>query len=170
MHAKISTTTFIIARTFFCNLLLILPNIRYAVEKKKTQVILSALWPLTCNSTWPQHTSQMFADYCGPRQTKPWEIIKQGLLQSQGELYPFQTIFNCHSRDQLLEFCTSFYEVISREFLVKGNFKHTLFSREHWYLQDSNSQPLAPKARAVLIELIWLQVVSYPFLKHRDKV
>ena len=96
---------------------------------KKMQVILSALCPLTCNSTWPQHTLQMFADHCGPRQTIPWETINQGLLQPQGELYPIQTIFNHRSRDQLLEFRTSFYETISSLFLVQGNFKHTQFSR-----------------------------------------
>ena len=90
------------------------------------------------------------------RITIPWETIKQGLLQPQGELYPFQTIFNHRSRDQLLEFRTSFYETISSEFLVQGNFKHTQFSREHWNWPDSNSQPLAPKASAVSIELTWL--------------
>ena len=62
--------------------------------KKKTQVILSALRPLTCNSMWPQHTLQMFADHYGPRQTIPWETINQGLLQPQGELYPIQTILS----------------------------------------------------------------------------
>ena len=123
---------------------------------KKTQVILSALRPLTCNYTRPQHTLQMFADHCGPRQTIPWETINQGLLQPQGELYPIQTTFNHRSWDQLLEFCTSFYETISSEFLVQGNFKHTQFSRVHWYWRDSNSQPLAPKASAVSIELTWL--------------
>ena len=30
--------------------------------KTKKQVILSALCPLLCNSMWPQHTLQMFAD------------------------------------------------------------------------------------------------------------
>ena len=122
-------------------------------HKKKPQVILSALCPLLCNSTWPQHTLQMFADHCGPRQTIPWETINQGLLQ--GEMYPIQTIFNHRSRDQLLEFRTSFYETISSEFLVQGNFKHTQFSWEHWHWRDSNSQPLAPKASTVSIELTW---------------
>ena len=61
------------------------------------QVILSALYSLLCNSTRPQHTLQMFADHCGPRQTIPWETINQGLLQPQGELYPIQTIYNHHS-------------------------------------------------------------------------
>ena len=42
---------------------------------------------LTCNSTRPQHTLQMFADHYGPRQTIPWETINQGLLQPQGELF-----------------------------------------------------------------------------------
>ena len=94
--------------------------------------------------------------HCGPSQTIPWETLNQGLLQPQGELYPIQTIFNHRSRDQLLEFRTSFYETISSEFLVQGNFKHTQFSRENWYWRDSNSQPLAPKASAVSIELTWL--------------
>ena len=127
-------------------------------KKKKTQVILSALCPLLCNSTRPQHTLQMFADHCGPRQTIPWETIYQGLLQPQGELYPIQTIFNHRSRDQLLEFRTSFYETISSEFLVQGNFKHTQFLREHWNWRDSNTQPLAPKASTISIELTWLLV------------
>ena len=119
-------------------------------------MILSALCPLLCNSTRPQHTLQTFADHCGPRQTIPWETINQGLLQPQGELYPIQTIYNPRSRDQLLEFRTSFYETISSEFLVQGNFKHTQFSREHWYWRDSNSQPLTPKVSAVSIKLTWL--------------
>ena len=85
-----------------------------------------------------------------------WETINQGLLQPQGELYPIQTIFNHRSRDQLLEFRTSFYETISSEFLVQGNFKHTQFSREHWHWRNSNSQPHAPRASAVSIELTWL--------------
>ena len=101
-------------------------------------MILSALCPLLCNSTRPQHTLQMFADHCGPRQTKPWETINQGLLQPQGELYPIQTIFNHRNRDQLLEFRTSFYETISSGFLVQGNFKHTQFSREHWHWRITN--------------------------------
>ena len=74
---------------------------------------------------------QIFADHCGPRQTMPWETIKQGLLQPQGELYPNQTIFNHRSWDQLIEFHMSFYETISSEYLVQGNFKHTQFSPEH---------------------------------------
>ena len=110
-------------------------------------MILSALCPLHCNSTRPQHTLQMFADHCGPRQTIPWETINQGLLQPQ---------FSHRSWDHLLEFRTSFYETIRSEFLVQGNFKHTQFSREHWYWQDLNLQPLAPKARAVSSELTWL--------------
>ena len=120
------------------------------------QVIFSALRPLTCNSTQPQHTLQMFTDHFGPRQAIPWETINQGLLQPQGELYPIQTIFSHRSWDQLLEFCTSFYETISSEFLVQGNFKHTQFSREHWNWWDLNSQPLSPKSSAVSIELTWL--------------
>ena len=35
---------------------------------------------------------------------------------------------------------------------------YTQFSREHWYWRNSNSQPLAPKASAVPIELTWLLV------------
>ena len=124
-------------------------------------MILSALCPLLSNSRRPQHTLQMFADHCGPRQTMPWETINQGLLQPQAELYPIQTIFNHCSRDQLLKFRMSFYETISSEFLVQGNFRHTQFSPEHWYWQDSNSQPLAPKASAVSIELTWLLTKSH---------
>ena len=117
---------------------------------------------LLCNSTQPQHTLQMFADHCGPRQTIPWETINQGLLQPQGEMYPIQTIFNHCSRDQLLQFCTSFYETIFSEFLVQGNFKHSHFSQEHWYWRDSNSQPLTPKASTESIELTWLRRYNNP--------
>ena len=109
-----------------------------------------------CDPTRPQHTLQMFANHCGPRQTILWETINQGQLRTQRELYPIQTIFNHRSRDQLLEFRTSFYEIISSEFLVQENFKHTHFSRKHWNWRDSNSRPLVPKASAILIELTWL--------------
>ena len=142
--------------TLEINQLQILCDFMLKWKKKKNQMILSALCPLLCNSTWPQHTLQMFTDHCGPRQTIPWETINQGLLQPQGELYPIQTIFSHRSWDQLLKFCTSFYEKSSSEFLVQGNFKHTQFSREHWYWRYSNSQPLVPKASAVSIELTWL--------------
>ena len=145
---------------YSCHVPCLLLRTSLAIEKKKknkkTQVILSALRLLTCNSTRPQHTLQMFSDHYGPKRTILWETINQGLLQPQGELYPIQTIFNHRSRDQLLEFCTSFYETLSSEFLVQGNFKHTQFSQEHWYWWDSNSQPLAPKASTVSIELTWL--------------
>ena len=57
-----------------------------------------------CDSAWPQHTLQMFADYFGPIQIKPRDTINQGRLQPKGELYPIQTIYNHHSQDQLLEF------------------------------------------------------------------
>ena len=62
-------------------------------------------------------------------QDKPYheETISQGLLQPQRELYPTQTIFNHRSRDQPLEFRTSFYETIICEFLVQGNFKQINF-------------------------------------------
>ena len=125
-------------------------------KNKKMLVILSALCPLLCNSMLPQYTLQMFTDHCGPTQTIPWETINQGLLQPQGELYPIQTIFNHRSRDQLLEFRTSFYETISSELFVQGNFKPTQFSWEHWNWRDSNSQPLSPKASTLSIELTWL--------------
>ena len=98
-----------------------LPALLNMIRPLLKQVILSALRPLTCNSTWPQHTLQMFADHYGPRQTIPWETINQGLLQPQGELYPTQTIFNHRSLDQLLEFRTSFYEtIIAVSSLSKG--------------------------------------------------
>ena len=64
--------------------------------------------------------------------------------------------FNYCSWDQLLEFHTSFYETISNEFLVHGNFKHTQFSQEYWYWRDSNLQLLALEASSVLFELTWL--------------
>ena len=97
----------------------------------------------------------MLADHFGPRQKIPCETINQGLLQPQGELYPIQTILNHRSQDQLPEFRMSFYETISSEFLVQRTFKHTQFSREHWYWRESNWQPLAPKANTVSIELAW---------------
>ena len=84
-------------------------------------------------------------------QSKPYreKPFNQGLLQPQGALYPIQTIIPSH-----LEFRTSFHQTISSAFLVQGNFKHTQFSQEHWTWRDSNLQPHAPKARAILIELI----------------
>ena len=87
--------------------------------------------PCFCNSTRPQHTLQMFADYCGPRQAIPWETINQGLLSPQGELHPIQTMFNHRSQDQLLEFCKSFYETISMQWVpCPGEFKaHLIFTR-----------------------------------------
>ena len=112
--------------------------------------------PWICNSTQPQHTLQMFTDQNGSRHTIPWNTINQELLQPQGELYPSWLIFNHRSRNQLLEFHTSFYETISSEFLVQGNFKHTQFSREHWYWQDLNSQLLTLQVSALSIELTWL--------------
>ena len=74
----------------------------------------------------------------------------------KGSCTLFRPYLTNRSRDQLLEFRTSSYETISSEFLVQGNFKHTQFSREHWNWRDSNTQPLAPKASAVSIELTWL--------------
>ena len=94
-------------------------------------MILSALCPLLCNSTRPQHTLQMFANHCGPRQTIPWETINQGLLQPQGELYPIHTIFNHRSQDQLFEFRTSFYETISNFFLSILHCQHFLWFRSN---------------------------------------
>ena len=110
--------------------------------------------PAFCNSTRPQHTLQMFADHCGPRQIIPLETINQGLLQPQGELYPIQTILNHCSQDQLLEFCTSFNETISRGFLVQENFKHTQFSREHWYWRDSQLGTSRTQSERLLSELL----------------
>ena len=110
------------------------------------------------------NTLQMFADHYSPRQTIPWDTINQGLLQPKGELYPIQTIINHRSRDQLLEFRTSFYETISSECFVQWNLKHTQYSREHWYWRDSNSQPRAPKASTVSIELTWLTMVDMSIL------
>ena len=46
--------------------------------------------------------------------------------------------------------------IISSYLLVRGNFKYTQFSREHWYLQYSNSQPLPQQVSAVSNELTWL--------------
>ena len=73
--------------------------------------------------------------------------------------HDLQTILNQHSRDQLLKLYTSFYKTISSELLVQGNFNHTQFSWEHWYWQDSNSQPFILKASTILIELTWLLII-----------
>ena len=142
---------------------LYLPRLGIKKRKKNSSDFkcTRAYAPWLCNFTWPQHTLQMFVDHYSPRQTTPLETIDQGLMQPQRELYPIQTIFNHRSRDQLLEFCTSFYETISCEFLVQRNFKHTQFSQEHWYWRDSNLQSHAPKASTVSIELTWLLLITY---------
>ena len=72
--------------------------------------------PLTCNSTRPQHTLQVFADHYGPRQTIPWETINQGLLQPQGELYPIQTILTIAAGISSL----SFVRVSTRQLAVSS--------------------------------------------------
>ena len=120
---------------------------------------LSALGPLLCI---PHGLSTLYRySLTTVAQSKPYhqKPFNQGLLHPQGALYRIQTIINQRSQDQLLEFRTSFHKTISSEFLVQGNFKHTQFSREYWTWQDSNSQPHAPKARAVSIELTW-QLIS----------
>ena len=73
-------------------------------KKKPSGDFKCTMPPWLCNSMWPQHTLQMFADHFGPRETIPWDTIKQELrlVQPQGELYPIQTIFSHHSQDQLL--------------------------------------------------------------------
>ena len=104
--------------------------------------------PWLCYATLPQQlrhtTSAHFTDVCWPlwpKHTIPWNTIKQGLLQPQGELCPNQSIFNHCSQDQLLKFRMSF-ETISSEFLVQGNVKHTKFSREHLYRSEPSIVPL----------------------------
>ena len=52
-------------------------------------MILSALCPLLCNYTRPQHTLLMFADNCGPRQTIPWETINQGTASTTRGAVPY---------------------------------------------------------------------------------
>ena len=42
-------------------------------------------------------------------------------------LFVFLCLINHRSRDQHLEFRTSFHKTISSEFLIQGNFKHTHF-------------------------------------------
>ena len=86
-------------------------------NQKKYQVILSALHPLTCYSTRPQHTLQMFADLYGPKQTMPWETINQGLLQPQGELYPILTIAAWISSSSFVRVST---RQLTVSFLSKG--------------------------------------------------
>ena len=83
---------------------------------KKTQVTLSALRLLTCTSTWPQHTSQMFADHYGPRQTIPWETINRGLLQPQGKLYLFRPYLIIAARIS----SSSFVRVSTRQLAVSS--------------------------------------------------
>ena len=124
---------------------------KYLLKKNLTGDSKCTLPCWLCNSKQPQHALQIFADHYGPRHTIPWNTIKQGLLQPQ-KLYPSQSIFN-HTGISSLSFNTSFYETISSEFLVQGNFKHSQISRQHCYWWDLNLQHLAPKASAILIEL-----------------
>ena len=63
---------------------------------------------------------------------------------------------NHRSLDQLLEFRTGFFETISSEFFVQGNFKRTQFSREHWNWRDSEMTTSPTQASAISIELTWL--------------
>ena len=98
----------------------------------------------------------MFADHYGPRQNHTMRNHWSGTAATTREAVPYSDHINHPSRDQLLEFRTSFYETISVEFLVQGNFNHTQFSREQWYWRDSNSHLSHPKWAAVLIELTWL--------------
>ena len=110
--------------------------------------------PWLCNTTRPQQTLQMFADHYSPRHTILWNTIKQGLLQLQGELYPSQPLLTIATRIN----SSSFVRVSMRQLAVNSiqeNFKHTRYSWEHWYWQDTNPQPLAPQASVVSIELTW---------------
>ena len=72
--------------------------------------------PLTLYLHAAQHSLlEMFADNFGLSKTN--QTMRNHYT---GTLYPIQTIFNHRSRDQLLEFRSSFYETISSEFLVQG--------------------------------------------------
>ena len=124
------------------------PGFKKKKKKKKRRWFKSARCPLLCNFTRPQHTLQMFADHCGPRQTIPWETINHGLLQPQGELYPIQTIFNHRRRDQLLEFRTSFYETIIAVSSLSKGFSSTLNFHESIATDGTRTRNLSHPKRA----------------------
>ena len=92
-----------------------------------------------------------------PYHKKP---LNRDWCNHKGSCTLLQTIINHRSRGQLLQFRPSFYQKISCEFLVQGNFKYTHYLREYWHWRNSKSQPQAPKASAVSIELIWLQKLN----------
>ena len=120
-------------------------------KKCRFQAVFKRTMPPDFFSTQPQHTLQ---------KDKPYQEIPliRDCCNHKGSFTLFIP-YNHRSQDQLLKFQTSFYKTISSEFLVQGNFKHTQFSREHWYWLDSNSQPLAPKVKALSIELTWLLII-----------
>ena len=104
----------------WCLLKLFWNTIHIARKRRENRYILHL-----CNFMWPQHTLQMFTDRCGLRQNIPWETINRWL-------FPIHTILALHIHDQRFKFHTRFYETISTEFFVQGNFNHTQFSQEQW--------------------------------------
>ena len=82
---------------------------------------------------WPQHTLQMFADYCGPSNTIPNKPSYKKCCKPERIQYRNQPTLYHHSQDQLHEFCTGIYETFNSEFPDQGNFKHDQFSGKHWY-------------------------------------
>ena len=63
----------------------------------------------------------MFTDHYGTEQTYHEKALFRDCCNHMGEeLYPIQTIFNHHSRDQLREFCMSFYKLLVAGTLSKG--------------------------------------------------
>ena len=98
-----------------------------------------------------QHTLQMFVDHFDPRQSKPRDTIKQGLLQQQGELYPFQTIFNHSNKDHL-----SFVRVSAKQLAVRSLSKgipSALIENIGTDGTRTGNLSNAPKASTVSIEL-----------------
>ena len=90
--------------------------------------------------------------------------LNQELLKLQGELYPSQSTFNHHNQDQLLKF--PIIRVSTGE-LAASSLPKRISSIPNFHestgtdraRQDSNLQPLTPKASAVSIELTWLLLV-----------
>ena len=133
-------------------------------------MILSALCPLLCNSIRPQHTLQMFADHCGPKD-KPYH--EKPLIRDCFNLKGSCTLFRPYVTIAAGISPSSFVRVSTRQLAVSSLSKgisSTLNFHEsigHW--RDLNLQPLAPKASAVSIELTWLPYWSKQYFECSDQ-
>ena len=115
--------------------------------------ILSALRPLLFNSTWPRHTLQRCSlTTVAQRQTISWETINhagtdaattRGAVPYSNHIQPPQP----GSAPRV-----SYESLRDKKQWVPcaWEFQANQFSREHWNWRYSNSQPLAPKACAVI--------------------